>query len=126
MSVKVHKLADKKKELIGIIFISLIVLGVSAYTIYLVHGLTTKMYRVFGQSTDQTGGFPHFNFEKFEELGLRPKRTTSTPAVEPASATPIIPASTHSTGSGQAPSTSPEQATSTTPGQATTTPASSS
>jgi hypothetical protein len=96
--MKIHKFADKKKELIGIVLIAFIVIGVSIYVIHLVNGLTTKVYRVFGQPSDSQNAFTHFDFEKFEELGLRPKRVTSTPAVVPASTTPSVPSTTTASG----------------------------
>lgn len=96
--MKIHKFADKKKELIAIVFIIFIVLGVSIYVIYLVNGLTTKVYQVFGQPNDSQNAFTHFDFAKFEELGLRPKRATSTPAVIPASTTPTVSPTTTASG----------------------------
>ncbi|MDO8602144.1 MAG: hypothetical protein Q7R62_03440 [bacterium] len=92
--MKIHKFADKKKELIAMIFIGLIVVSVSIYVVSLVNGLTEKVYRVFGRSAVSDSSFMHFDFIKFEELGLRPKMATTTPVMNPASTTVIAPATT--------------------------------
>lgn len=96
--MKLRKVADRKKELMATILVAFIVLVVSVYVVYLVNHLTAKVYKVFGRLTDGGSAFTHFNFAEFEELNLRPKRVTSTPAVVPASTTPSVPSTTTASG----------------------------
>ncbi len=93
--MKLHKFADRKKEMIAIVLISIIVVGVSIYVVSLVNGLTEKVYRVFGRpaSTNDTSG--HFDFKAFEALGLRPATTSGSstvPSVPATTTAPVLPA----------------------------------
>lgn len=81
--MKLHKFADKKKEIIATTIVSVVVVLVSVYVVFLVNRLTHKVYKVFGWAKDTDTGASQFNFALFEELGLRPPRATSTPVVAP-------------------------------------------
>jgi|GEM_PF-3290176 len=83
--MKIRRTTDRKKEILAVALVAFIVVVVSVYVVYLVNRLTQKVYQVFGRPTDAAGSFTHFDFAKFEELGLRPPLSTSSPATIPTS-----------------------------------------
>lgn len=94
--MEMHKFTDRKKELVALIIVGLIVVCVAIYVVYLVNGLTARVYKVFGRPPVTVDSSAHFDFAKFEELGLRPKKVVAPPVISPAPITPVVPATTTS------------------------------
>ncbi len=88
--MKIKKFTDKKKETIALILVSAIVLVVSLYVVYLVKGLTNRVYDVFRRPVSGDS-FIHFDFVGYEELVPPPPvpatSTASTTATSAASTT---------------------------------------